>query len=298
VLLDALVTETVSMLRASLPPEITLQVERGAAGGYVTAEPVQLQQVLLNLIRNAVQASPRGGQVTVRTAVQEVGAHRQLSHGELTPGHYVRAIVADTGEGMAASTLAQVFRPFFTTRPAGTGLGLATVREIVEDHGGIIDVRSVVDHGSIFEVWLPLAPPPTGDCAETPPGGGQTVLVLDSDPSVMLKDEEMLAALGYEPVGFTSADAALAACSAAPGRFDAMLIDAALLGRDVALPGALRRLARRCPIMLISSGTVGARPDLMARSGARVVLNRPLRGSTLATALVQSIEAGPRENVH
>jgi hypothetical protein len=100
-------------------------------------------------------------------------------------------------------------------------LGLATVLEIVRDHDGAMNVRSSPGRGSRFEAWLPaaaLAEPATLDPSALALGRGETVLVVKSERERRLRDEEMLAALGYEPVGFESADDAIAACRAAPGR--------------------------------------------------------------------------------
>ena len=140
----------------------------------------------------------------------ELTGARSLSHGELQPGRYVRLAVSDTGRGMDEATLARIFEPFFTTRSAGNGLGLATVREIVREHGGAMNVRSTPGEGSRFEVWLPgLATAGAAlqlDAAAVPLGRGETMLMVANDSARLLRDEEMLAALGYEPVGFTDAD--------------------------------------------------------------------------------------------
>ncbi len=151
-----------------------------------------------------------------------------LSHGELSPGLYVRVAVNDTGQGFDDQVARQLFEPFFTTRSGGTGLGLATVREIVADHEGALNVRSVVGEGSCFEAWLPAAPDgeasPIAPEGALPLGHGETVLVIVNDRARLLGAEEMLAALGYEPVGFERPEEALAACRAEPARFDAVVI--------------------------------------------------------------------------
>ena len=155
---------------------------------------------------------------------------RVFSIGELEPGSYARIAVSDDGPGFSEEVGKRLFEPFFTTRPAGTGLGLATVRKIVRDHDGAIDVASAPGKGSRFEVWLPAA---NTDASTTrrgepvaPPrlGQGETVLIVHDDRDSLLGDEEILAALGYEPIGFDRPADAIAAVRSEPTRFDAVLI--------------------------------------------------------------------------
>jgi signal transduction histidine kinase len=152
---QALVAEAESLLHASLPSRINLAVHTSAQVAFVSGEPAQLQQVILNLCNNAAQAMDDAGSIEIDTDVVEVHRVRPLSHGELTQGRYTRIAVGDTGRGMDEATLERIFEPFFTTRSAGNGLGLATVREIVREHGGAINVWSAPGLGSRFEVWLP-----------------------------------------------------------------------------------------------------------------------------------------------
>jgi hypothetical protein len=185
-------------------------IRQPPAATLVSGEHAQLQQVLLNLCRNAANAMPDGGRIEVATAFDEISETRALSHGELGPGQYVCIAVTDTGQGMDEMTLGRIFEPFFTTRSSGNGLGLATVGEIVRDHRGAMNVHSKPGEGSRFEVWLPRAA--TAEQASEPSttahpaGTGETIMLVAQDSERLLRDEEMLAALGYEPVGFSSSD--------------------------------------------------------------------------------------------
>src|SRR4029077_16187591 len=178
--------------------------------------------IILNLCTNAAQAMEGGGSIRVTAKQEDLAAPLQMSEGDLSPGRYVCIAVSATGRGLDKRVARRIFEPFFTTRFAGTGLGLATVREIVRDHDGAINVQSQPGHGSPFEVWLPAAAVSIAAVGPTmlPLGRGETVLVVESERERLLRDEEELAALGYEPVGFEHAGDALAACRAEPGRFD------------------------------------------------------------------------------
>ena len=215
--------EAASILRASLPSGIELIIQDVPANVAVSGEPAQLQQIILNLCTNAAQAMQGSGCIHVTVEHKDVLAVVSLSHGQLTPGHYVCLAVIDTGHGFDEDVARRLFEPFFTTRLAGTGLGLATVLEIVRDHEGAMNVQSTPGHGSRFEAWLPAAT--AGGAARVGPamlplGHGETVLVVESERERLLRDEEMLAALGYEPIGFHRPADALAACSSDSSRFD------------------------------------------------------------------------------
>src|SRR5882757_11532293 len=200
---SALVNETASLLIVSLPPSIELAVQESQVVALVSGESAQLQQVILNLCNNAAQAIEDGGRIEIATALREITELRSLTHDELHPGRYVCIVVTDTGQCMDQATLARIFEPFFTTRTSGNGLGLATVREIVREHGGAMNVESSPGEGSRFEVWLPclttVTPALLVDEPVRPVGCGETVLMVAHDEARLLRDEEILAALGYEP---------------------------------------------------------------------------------------------------
>ena len=291
--LDALLAETVTMVRASLPDGVELMVEPGAPGGFVAGDMVQLQQVVLNLVRNAVQATEQSGEIIVRTDLQRSDAPLLLSHDSLPPGDYVRLCVIDTGEGMNPATLATLFQPFFTTRSSGTGLGLATVREIMQDHDGAVDVISAPDRGASFSMWLPRA---RSTCASTAAviqaGTGQTVMLIGHDQADILHDEEMLAALGYEPVGFRSLDAAVSACRDAPGRFDVILIDLTTV-REHGLPAiaTLQQIVPYCPIVLLVWELADLDTSAFAIAGFSEIIQRPLKSAEVAAVLAECCRA-------
>ena len=143
--------------------------------------------------------------------------HRTLSRGSLAPGRYVRLTVSDTGVGIPPAVLERMFDPFFTTKGVGqgTGLGLSLVHGIVIDLGGAIDVTSKAGEGTSFEIWLPVAGETAMPAAEAdrtlPHGNGETVMIVDDERPLVALAEEIIAQLGYEPVGFDSSGAALKA---------------------------------------------------------------------------------------
>ena len=292
----ALLEEAGSFLRASLPSGVELIVDDVPADAIVSGEPAQLQQVILNLCTNAAQAMEQGGTIRVAARQEKVAVFAQMSDGELAPGRYVCLSVSDNGRGFDERVARRMFEPFFTTRLAGTGLGLATVREIVRDHDGAIEAQSVPGQGSRFEVWLPAAAPSVG-AADGPAaltlGRGETVLIVDRERERLLRDEEALAALGYEPVGFDRPADALAACRAEPGRFDVLLVSDGSQTQDgLVVARALHEIAPLCPVLLAAASAIDVSVDRLANAGISEVLPWPLTSAELAAALARCLRTG------
>jgi CheY-like chemotaxis protein len=216
-----------------------------------------------------------------------------MSDGELSPGRYVCIAVSDNGRGFDERVARRMFEPFFTTRLAGTGLGLATVREIVRDHDGAIGVHSQPGQGSRFEVWLPATA--AANIAAVGPemlplGRGETVLIVESEQERLLRDEEELAALGYEPVGFERPADALAACASEPGRFDVILVTHGSQNHGgLDLARAFHEIAPKQPVLLAAASSIDVSVDALAEAGISEVLRWPLASAELAAALARCL---------
>jgi signal transduction histidine kinase len=289
-----LLSETASLLRASLPSSVELVIAGGPGGLAVFGEWAQLQQIIVNLCKNAAQAMGDSGRIDVSVDTQHLMTTRVFSSGELEPGSYARITVSDAGPGFGEEVAKRLFEPFFTTRPAGTGLGLATVRKIVRDHDGAIDVASAPGRGSRFEVWLPAARSDASTTARgqavAPPrlGQGETVLIVHDDRDSLLGDEEILAALGYEPIGFDRPADAIAAVRSEPARFDAVLISVTSVQEALALADTLHGISPAQPILLARSALdIGV--DTLVRAGVADLVRRPLVGAELASVLTRCL---------
>ncbi len=287
--LDVVVAETLAQIRSSMAEPVTIRLEGTTGGALVRGEAAQLQQVVHNLIRNAAQASDPGAVVGVHMAAVGVKGVRRLSHGTLRPGPYARLCVFDAGRGMDEATRARIFEPFFTTRPTGTGLGLATAFAFVEERGGAFDVRSTPGEGSTFEVWLPVVAPPEAGPSVAPTGG--TLMLVGHSRAGILEDEEMLAALGFEPSGFVDPEAALAALRAAPGRFDLILVESQLAAApDLAFARQASRLVA-CPIVLSVAAVEFVDGKTLAAAGVAGVVRRPYSPNALVAVLSRYLGA-------
>jgi CheY-like chemotaxis protein len=197
---------------------------------------------------------------------------------------------------MDEATQERIFEPFFTTRPDGNGFGLATARDIVREHDGAVEVQSTPGVGTRFEVWLPSVPSsePISIQHTSGIGGrgiGETVLVLESDRGRLLRHEEILAALGYEPVGFTRLH------EAAPALAVRARFDAALVCHQPGVPSALdfatalHDMAPGLPIILATPSARDLDAPGLAASGVSEVVHHPLTSAELAGALARCLAA-------
>ena len=297
---QAVIEETLELLAASLPGGIRLEKTLAAGDAAVIGDATHLHQLAMNLFTNAVHAMQRGGVLSVILERVELSEQRSLSRGTLSPGTYVRLVVSDTGTGIAPTVLERMFDPFFTTKGvgAGTGLGLSLVHGIVSELGGAIDVATKAGEGTRFAIWLPVAGvaerPAREAVGELPRGHGETVMIVDDERALVALAKEMLAGLGYQPVGFESSSAALEAFRAEPQRFDVVLTDEAmpdLVGTELARE--IRRLQPTVPIVLMSGHGGAQLTGRAAAVGAQEVLRKPLQGRELAESLARVLAAAP-----
>lgn len=170
--LNALIRRADLLLRMVAGDGIKFRISLAPEAAWIAANRGQIEQVLINLASNARDAMPRGGQLTITTAIVAMDDSLMQHLPGIFPGAYVVLAVRDTGTGMDAATRARMFEPFFTTKEVGrgTGLGLATVDAIVRQNGGTVDVESAPGCGSTFTIYLPLvdAPRPASDSTDTP----------------------------------------------------------------------------------------------------------------------------------
>jgi CheY-like chemotaxis protein len=228
--------------------------------GRVRVDPAQLEQVLMNLAVNARDAMPSGGTITFETA--DVGVPAPAG---MAPARQVALTVRDTGHGMDEKTRAHAFEPFFTTKAGsgGTGLGLSTVYGIVQQSGGHIAVESAPGRGSCFRILLPCAEGPgevleAGPVAAAPPTGGETILVVEDEPTIRALACEMLESHGYLTLGAGSGEEALGLAVRHTGPIHLLLADVVMPGLDgPALAGRFAVVRPDARVLFMSGYAVG-----------------------------------------
>ena len=201
--LNQLVKSLTAMLQRLIGEDIDLRLSLWHELGRVSADPGQLEQVLMNLVVNARDAMPKGGTLTVETQNVELDQNYAASHRNMMPGRHVLLAVSDTGQGMDEATRARLFEPFFTTKAAdkGTGLGLSTVFGIIRQSGGSVEVYSEPTKGTSIKVYLPRIDQPVSLEAEEAKRqtarGTETILLVEDDEMVRNLVRETLEREGY-----------------------------------------------------------------------------------------------------
>jgi two-component system, cell cycle sensor histidine kinase and response regulator CckA len=225
------------LLARLLGENIELRLFTGQDLARVQADPVQLEQVLLNLANNARDAMPNGGQFTLETTNIHLDEPYMKQHPRVTPGDYVLLTITDTGHGIPPEYLSRVFEPFFTTKEPGqgTGLGLATVYGIIKQSGGHIWVYSERNVGTSFKIYLPAVSTTVAPLTITPPAqeqaarGSETVLFVEDEECVRLPACEFLSRAGYHVLQACDGQDAVRVA----GSYDAVIH---LLVTDVIMP--------------------------------------------------------------
>ena len=289
---EAVVRETIDMLRAGLAPTIDLVSRLGAPDAHIVGDSTHLHQVVMNLCTNAAHAVEHGGTITVSTRASNLATARVLTTGTLGPGCYVEVCVADNGTGIRPEVQERMFDPFFTTRTggSGTGLGLSLVNGIVREYGGGVDVVSAPGAGSSFTVFLPVTTqrPQSNQAqtATTPRGSGQCVLLVDDERPLLELMEDLLAELGYEPIGFTSAKQGFQAFLDFPERFDAILSDHAMPDMNgTEFFELIRKHGSAIPLLLVSGYGNAITEEQVRHFRVAELLHKPIARDELARAL-------------
>ncbi|MDR3459744.1 MAG: PAS domain S-box protein [Verrucomicrobiae bacterium] len=202
--LNESIANTTKMLRRILGEEVQLEFKPPPQAMFIRADPGMMDQILLNLAVNARDAMPRGGRLVIETAGVEFDEFAARQSASARVGSYVCLSVSDTGWGIPTEMLPKIFEPFFTTKEVGkgTGLGLATVFGIVQQHDGWINVYSEINQGTTFRIYLPRLAQNAGaksDPRDVAPvcGGHETILLAEDDPSLRVTVRKALAQLGY-----------------------------------------------------------------------------------------------------
>ena len=296
-ILTRAIADIVALLAPAFGGAIRVDLHASPEAQWVAASDAEISQVLINLALNARDAMADGGVLSVTTTAAHVDAALAERH-RLTPGDYVAIEVADTGTGMAPETRAQAFERFFTAKNSGggTGLGLASVKRVIERRGGAVDLHSVAGEGTKFTLWLPRADaPPEGVAASTAESTGAiadsqtTVLVIDDEPVIRDIVTENLHSLGYRTVSAGSASEALRL--AARERIDVFVTDLDLPdARGLDLTARLAATSPGARVLVISGAADGR---VAASVPGSAFLQKPFTRAALARSMRELLAAPP-----
>ena len=295
------VEETVHLLKVALPPTVKMLVSLDPDTPPVLADATQVEQALLNLCTNAIQAiGTRRGTVSI-----ELGYNQQMSTGPVerrggARGPHVRLVVRDTGSGIDADTLQRVFEPFFTTKPVGqgTGLGLAVVHGIMRTHKGTVDVQSTPDAGSVFTLYFPVsneavaAPPVEASKPKTVRGMGKHIMYVDDDEALVFLVDRALTRKGFAVSTFTDPRLAVEALRARPRDFDLLVTDYNMPGYcGLDLLREARLIRPELPVALASGYVTPEIEQSALNEGARALIHKPNDVDEMCETLQQLLQS-------
>jgi PAS domain S-box-containing protein len=296
--LNSIVAGTEKMLRRLIGEDVSLTSHLAPKLGQVRADAGQMEQVIMNLVVNARDAMPQGGNITIETGNVDLDPSYCLTRPELAPGRYAMLAVSDNGCGMDEETKARIFEPFFTTKGPGkgTGLGLATVYGIVKQSGGYIYVYSEPNLGATFKIYLPLIedqnPAARLNTSSKPIGHGQeTILLVEDEVAVREFSRYALQSFGYAVLEARNGPEAIRLCEQYQGTIH-------LLVSDVVMPQmGGRQVAQRITAMRPGLKVLflsGYTDDAVVRHGVlqaeTAFLQKPFMPATLANKVREILD--------
>jgi PAS domain S-box-containing protein len=290
--LGPVVKEALRFLRASLPTTIEIRENIRTSSDMVLSNPTQIHQILLNLCTNAAHSMrEKGGILEVSLTEAEFNPEDMLVTPDLQPGPHLRLSVSDTGHGIDPSILERIFDPYFTTKAPGegTGMGLAVVQGIIRNQGGHIAIRSEVDKGSTFHVFLRKIADrdrQEEDAVEPSPRGSEHILFIDDEAILANLGKDLLEALGYHVVAITNSNEALKLFLTDPRRFDLIITDHTMPEMTgMALAQKMLQVRPDVPIILCTGYSEQVTRDQTREIGIREFLMKPLIMRDLAKTI-------------
>jgi len=284
--LNDLVGTLARLLERTLGDNVTLRTELSATLPMVVGDPSQIEQAVINLAVNARDAMPGGGDLVIRTSVEQIDEAFARTHATMPPGRFVVLSVSDTGHGLDRETQARIFEPFFTTKAIGkgTGLGLAMVYGTVKQSGGFIFVESEPGHGATFRLYFP--PVGTLDVVATRElrperPTNATILVVEDEPSILNLIATTLRSEEYHLLKASSGLEALDAVAACAYPIDLVLTDATMPGMSgIELAQTLLTAHPAVPV-IVMSGYTNLLSDLEAGEQPFSLLPKPFTPTEL-----------------
>jgi PAS domain S-box-containing protein len=289
------VVEVEQLIRRTIPRMIEIRLDLAQELPRIYADPLQVEQILMNLAVNARDAMPDGGTLTLTTGAATIDQDYCRFHPEAVPGDHVFVEMKDTGHGMDRSTMQRIFEPFFTTKQVGrgTGLGLAMVHGIVKLHHGHITVYSEVGKGTAFRVYFPVIEEDEetdslSSTAEMPASGTETILLVDDEPVVRELGARILAKSGYTVLEASDGREALEIFRRERARIGLVILD--LIMPKMGGKECLEELLKIDPHVktLVASGYSEEAAEQCLRMGAKGFLPKPFEVKK-APALVRKV---------
>ena len=288
------------IINDTFPKDVRLQLILPHDTWTILGDPTQVQQILLNLCLNARDAMPNGGTLTIKTDNCLADEHYIAMNKQAKLGAYVAISVTDVGVGIPQEIIDNIFEPFFTTKEVGkgTGLGLSSVKAIVKNHGGFINVYSEPGRGTTFKVYLPAQESP-GEVVENEKedgglirGAGELILVVDDEASILSITSETLQTFGYQVVTASNGAEAVAIYAEQRHKIAVILTDLSMPVMDGrATIYALLKINPKAKIIAMSGMDENESVAKAATAGIKHFISKPYTAATLLKTLRTLVEA-------
>jgi len=287
--LNQLVEETVEAFGRTRK-SITIYKDLAKNVFPIEADPGQIEQVLMNLMVNAADAMPLGGDLFLTTS--------NISHNEFQgkvyqpkPGNYVSLTVTDTGIGMDAKTLERIFNPFFTTKEfgKGTGLGLASVYGIIKGHGGYVDVESEKGKGATFKIYLPATEKKiekAGKGLDPILRGTETILIIDDEDQVLDVGQRFLRFMGYHVLAARDGEEAISIYKSHREKIDLVILDLVMPKMEGGkVFDRLKEISPEVKVLIASGYSLDGEASQLLERGAKGFIQKPFDMKQLSQSI-------------
>lgn len=295
--LNSRIRQVEQFLRRTIPRMIDIRFELTEDLQRVNADPIQIDQILMNLTVNARDAINETGSIVIETRNVTLDEDDVRPYPDIRPGDYVFLSISDTGHGMDRETIDHIFEPFYTTKELGrgTGLGLATVYGVIKQHGGLITCYSEVGRGTIFKVYLPAISREfqiwTDSTADEPISGTETILLVDDEDVVRELGERILTKGGYKVLTATNGEQALIIYGRLNKSISLVILDLIMpaMGGGECLTGILN-INPNARVIIASGFSPDAETFEQIKLAAKGFVEKPFRSRHLLTAVRKAID--------
>jgi CheY-like chemotaxis protein len=287
--LGAVVVSSMRLIRSSTPANITIEQEYSNERAPILVNDTQINQLLINLCNNSIDALPvTGGVIKIFLEKETIKSDKLNLKRDLKPGRYVKLLVSDNGSGMDKTVLERMFEPYFTTKGLGkgTGLGLAVVHGIVENHNGRIFADSRPGEGTTITVYFPEQPVNTSEVVfkdHVPPTGRECILYIDDEESLAKLGKRHLDSLGYKTESVTVPETALNMIQSNPHKFDLVITDMAMPNMTGdQLIQAIKKICPEMPTIICTGYSPRMSEEKADDLGVNAFVMKPLNKTELA----------------
>ena len=295
--ISQLVTESLKLLRASLPATIEIDQTIPFISSVVMANPTQVNQVVMNLCINSAYAMDNEGTLKVKLGEYPIDERETDLPEGLKPGNYIRISVTDTGCGISPDIREKIFDPYFTTKETGkgSGMGLSVVYGIIKEHRGGIKVESIPGKGSTFHIFLPTVEKaliPMADSSKPIPKGTEHILFVDDEEMILRVAEKMLSSMGYRVDCCHYPEQALKKFKKSPISYDLVITDMNMPGMSgVKLASELREVKKDIPILLSTGYSDKIDEARASELGIAKLLIKPVTRSMFGAAIREVLDS-------